>query len=791
MVVVGGLVSVALPRLAGAQGLIYSNGETSTGAVSSNGVTAPTGNTWSEVQNGNGTSGNSSSPPNRVADDFAVPQGETWHVSGVVLPEYKVSAPLSPTPFAHVTLRIWSGRPGDGGSTVVFGDTTTDRLTSSTAANIYRILWQATATTRYLWNNLAVVSPTLDLGPGTYWIDWGSEDTSAGAHYAPFVTITGQQGKPNANGRRFDGTNWSDEIDATSSVAQDLPFGLYGSITDRAPDAFAFADRTGVARNILVESDSVTISGVNAATPIYVDGCEFELNATGTWQSIDGSVVNGDHVKLRLWSANDYLTTNFCEVQIGPSTDHFEVTTADGGSDVLWHQSREPTGAGYRDQDFETAYDARDMYIGDDFTNAAPWLVTTIFVSGDTNNTAGLTEVTTLHFQIYADAGDQPAGFPGGGASPVWELSVPPTDPALLITHGAITKLSDVTLTLATPLRLAAGHYWLVFYPTVDWSVDGYYSSLSASSNGAVAQTINPGGYWAHPTVWTSIQQASTFSSPFHDLAFRLDGYLEDLEPDAFVFTDRTDVALSTPVESNAVVVAAINALAPISVSGGEYQVDGGAWTASAGTVASGASVKVRQTSSATCATTTDTTLTIGGVSDTFGVTTVACDAVPDAFSFTDQTDVALSTSVESNAITVAGLNTAAAITVTDGEYQVDGGTWTVSAGTVTNGASVKVRQTSSVSYATTTDATLTIGGLSDTFSVTTVAAPQEDAGTTQQDGGAAQEDAGQPGADGASGGDGGNGCGCAAAPRSGPLTATLVCLIGLALRGRRTRLGR
>lgn len=102
--------------------------------------------------------------------------------------------------------------------------------------------------------------------------------------------------------------------------------------------------------------------------------------------------------------------------------------------------------------------------------------------------------------------------------------------------------------------------------------------------------------------------------------------------------------------------------------------------------------------------------------------TTAVADTTPDAFSFTDLSDQALSTQVESNTITVAGINAATAITISGGEYQINGGSWTSAAGTVTNGQTVKLRHTTSASNGTTTDTTLTIGGVSDTFTSTTVA---------------------------------------------------------------------
>ncbi|MDP2994665.1 MAG: hypothetical protein Q8N46_06030 [Anaerolineales bacterium] len=103
--------------------------------------------------------------------------------------------------------------------------------------------------------------------------------------------------------------------------------------------------------------------------------------------------------------------------------------------------------------------------------------------------------------------------------------------------------------------------------------------------------------------------------------------------------------------------------------------------------------------------------------------TLAAPDTTSDAFSFTDLSNQALSTQVESNAITVAGINAAAAISISGGEYQINGGSWTSAAGTVTNGQTVKVRHTTSASNSTATNTTLTIGGVADTFTSVTAAA--------------------------------------------------------------------
>jgi hypothetical protein len=99
-----------------------------------------------------------------------------------------------------------------------------------------------------------------------------------------------------------------------------------------------------------------------------------------------------------------------------------------------------------------------------------------------------------------------------------------------------------------------------------------------------------------------------------------------------------------------------------------------------------------------------------------------AGDTTPTAFSFTDRTDASRSTVYESDAIVVAGIDSGAAMTITGGEYQINGGAWASSATTVFLGDSIKVRGTSSASVSTAVNVVLTIGGVSDTYTITTVA---------------------------------------------------------------------
>ena len=56
--------------------------------------------------------------------------------------------------------------------------------------------------------------------------------------------------------------------------------------------------------------------------------------------------------------------------------------------------------------------------------------------------------------------------------------------------------------------------------------------------------------------------------------------------PNPFIFTDVTGAELSTLYTSNAITVAGLGFNAPISVIGGQYSINGGAYTSTMGTVA-------------------------------------------------------------------------------------------------------------------------------------------------------------------------------------------------------------
>jgi hypothetical protein len=187
----------------------------------------------------------------------------------------------------------------------------------------------------------------------------------------------------------------------------------------------------------------------------------------------------------------------------------------------------------YADQDFEAANDGYDIFVADDFTVPAEgWSITEMTALNATWNPGGdLTCATTLNFIVYADGGGIPDGYPGGGNAPVWSLSVAPGDAQVTLSAGTDGFLSTAQVVLSTPFSLAAGTYWLLFYPEMNFDPCGQSGrQLSDTTNGAAAMVINPGGGFGFPTTWTSIQDPSTWGATEQDLQMQIVGTVLPVE---------------------------------------------------------------------------------------------------------------------------------------------------------------------------------------------------------------------------------------------------------------------
>lgn len=228
-----------------------------------------------------------------------------------------------------------------------------------------------------------------------------------------------------------------------------------------------------------------------------------------------------------------------------------------------------------------------------------------------------------------------------------------------------------------------------------------YTPTTDYTGNDVATFSFNPGTGVVTKNVCLNWEEGTTDVNPFYFMAL-------------------TDQMLSELVVSNAVLINGNTIPAAISITGGQYRINGGAWTSSPGAVDSGDIVEVRQTTSASEETLTTATLTVGAYSSDFDATTGNQDVDP--IVFTALTEQARGAAISSNIVTISGNVIPANISISaGGEYRINGGSWVSTAGTVDAGDTVQVRQTSSAAYNTLTTVTLTVTGQTAPFNVTTV----------------------------------------------------------------------
>ena len=230
-------VSVPFAR---SMALLYDNGPLQTGAgngaggANTSAIQAQYGSTLFGSQHNS-----AATSPFFVADDFTVPAGG-WTISDLQFFAYQTGGNATTSTFTGVYVQIWNGRPGDTGSTVVFGDLTTNRLASSTYSGINRVTQTAlTDATRPLWRNTATINTFL--AAGTYWVQWGSTGSLASGPWVPPVTTTGTTPPP-GNARQFTAGAWQNALDGgvgttPGTIPVDFPFivnGTAGTVTGPA-----------------------------------------------------------------------------------------------------------------------------------------------------------------------------------------------------------------------------------------------------------------------------------------------------------------------------------------------------------------------------------------------------------------------------------------------------------------------------------------------------------------------------------------------------------------------------
>lgn len=493
---------------------------------------------------------------------------------------------------------------------------------------------------------------------------------------------------------------------------------------DITPNVFTFSAATGVDPGSISVSNDQTITSITGAVAISISGQgspEYRING-GDWTSNTGTVQANDVVAVRL-TAGAANITRTATLTVGgrqaaysvtaraPSTtpDSFTFTSALVTAGTV-ATAGPVTLTGFQDAiEVSVSGDPSALYSLDGVTfTATPAQITPgaqVWVRGTASNSEGSSRTITLT-----------AGT-GSGSFVITTQDRTPDS----FTFAAVTDATPSTVT-ASGIQSING-----ISGTVPISITGD-GTPEYSLNGG-AWTSSAGTVMANDSVSVRLTsgaggetRSASLTIGSSTFTFSVTARLFDTTPDSFSFTPVLAAPEMSAV-SNKVTLTGFEGSIRLSISGdtsGLFSLDGTTFDGIAKYVTSGQDVWVRVTAPSFANQSNTATLTAGSVSAPFTVT--AQDLSPTPFSFTTVTGAEPGALTTSSTVILSGITGNVPVSISgDGSptYQVNGGEWSASPGTVVNGDSVAVRLTAGEVSATRT-ATLTIGTMVGTFAAST-----------------------------------------------------------------------
>lgn len=451
-------------------------------------------------------------------------------------------------------------------------------------------------------------------------------------------------------------------------------------LPDRTPDAFTIA---GIAADAWpgasVFSNPITVSGITGSPVLSVSGSgspAVSVNG-GAFSSSDVYVDNGDTVVFRMTASEVPASSVTATLDIGGVTDSVTLLTratpADQLPDAFTVASvldAAPGGAVTSETVTLTGFDGAKIHTTSaDLSisiNGSPFDGFTDPVVVETGDevrfriTAGTIhndlKTSMIEFVDFADGStslwdttwrvqtEDPAAANFYGLAFNWDYSTQPTGAVVTTLY---TKTSN---TITIPAGAASYNVTLAYdrnaeekmilgSPRIPQACRVRSGSTTCFEPHEIAgMTVEPGDQMyvklvpqkieaAKDVPWKTSETVWCIGPYCMDFTHTANRHVDPRVPDAFSISAVTGAAAGTSVTSAPFTVTwagslsySVAAAMPISISGGEYRVDGGAWVSAPGMLAPGRSLEVRMTAPAAGQTGT-ADLTIGTVTESFSVT--------------------------------------------------------------------------------------------------------------------------------------------------------------------------
>jgi hypothetical protein len=289
-------------------------------------------------------------------------------------------------------------------------------------------------------------------------------------------------------------------------------------------------------------------------------------------------------------------------------------------------------------------------------------------------------DLGSLRSQItvsLTSAGDVSCGNQGMLMGPSHTIAVGNCVPALTVNSAGNTILSG-------PLRL------------------GSVGNCDASISGMLRyQSAQKSVQFCDGTSWQEVGATPALSGPFNAVA--------NAEP-------------STVITSNNTSLTGFAGERTATVTPGATIVVNGTAIGAAANVKVGDTIALRVASSSSFDSAANVNFTVSSLVANWSVTTRSQDTTPNSFTFTNLTNQAVSTTVMSDVVTVAGFDGPLSVSISgqgSPQIQIAGGSW-VASGSINPGQTLRARMTTSSSFNTAHGVTVSLGTLSTNWTATT-----------------------------------------------------------------------
>ena len=490
--------------------------------------------------------------------------------------------------------------------------------------------------------------------------------------------------------------------------------------SDNSPNEFGnFNTATGSEVNTVNTSNTIQITGIDVATAVSISGNGSFSIAGGSYVT-SGTITNNQSINVRLTSSGSFNTSVSTTLTVGDKTGSYTVTTR---SQV-------------------TASPPTALTLTQTTNTSATAQTVTATASGGTGTPQVSNDGSNWQSNGHSFSQNRSGSAVTYYARNVGEINsssitatklVPPVVTLSGIGNFTNRSASGENNSYNVSTQRAGGNYntyssnWGTTTTSISNNSGGWLSStITNSSSGFFNLTSQSNSSTSSRTATVTYTTSTQFGhSHTMTFTFQQNGQAADTTPNQFTFTDSSDAALNTTFNSN-VTISGINTAVTAVYSGdsnGSFSTDNSTFNQSNKTVNNGDVIYLRLPSAGTNSTARTATITIGSISDSMTVTTVAgSDTTPNAFSFTGVTG-ADTLSIYTDTVTITGINTGVTATLTTSDaasFKVNNGSFSTASKTVVNNDTITVRIATTSDSFTLHQATISVGGVSDTFQVST-----------------------------------------------------------------------